>query len=128
MSFFRRFGNRCSNDIRNVWESDENEDREIGCGFTSSSVVVGDDKSMRLPAGKGWTRLVDEPNDIYATNRSRIHGWLGRMHDRVRNGATRTIQLRQPGPPTFFHPLRTYLSISFRFRRPSAAPLESPTN
>lgn len=61
---------------------------------------------MRLPACEGWTRLVDEPNDIYATNRSRIHGWLARMHGRVRDKPPLFRRYDNPCPaqplPRFF--------------------------
>lgn len=61
---------------------------------------------MRLPACEGWTRLVDEPNDIYATNRSRIHGWLARMHGRVRDRPSLFRRYDNPCPaqpfPRFF--------------------------
>lgn len=69
---------------------------------------------MRLPAGEGWTRLVDEPNDIYATNRLRIRGWLSRMHDRVRNGATR----RRDGTVTIAE--FSYLVAPLGFQRTAA--------
>lgn len=56
---------------------------------------------MRLPACEGWTRLVDEPNDIYATNRSRIHGWLARMHGRVRDRPSLFRRYDNPAQPFF---------------------------
>lgn len=72
---------------------------------------------MRLPACEGWTRLVDEPNDIYAMNRSRIHGWLARMHGRVRDRPSLFRRYDNPCPaqpfPRFFFFL---LSIFLRFR------------
>lgn len=57
---------------------------------------------MRLPACEGWTRLVDEPNDIYATNRSRIHGWLARMHGRVRDRPSLFRRYDNPCPAQHF--------------------------
>lgn len=69
---------------------------------------------MRLPACEGWTRLVDEPNDIYATNRSRIHGWLARMHGRVRDRPSLFRRYDNPCPAQPFP--RFFLSIFLRFR------------
>lgn len=64
---------------------------------------------MRLPACEGWTRLVDEPNDIYATNRSRIHGWLARMHGRVRDKPPLFRRYDNPCPA---QPLPRFFSIN----------------